>query len=132
MPEITASNQKRKNSAFGKQARLTCNHDIELVKKGGISKTGKFCVLVVLKTPPDGQRRVAFLISRRYARLAVRRNRARRLFRHVFQQIYDEISPLWVLMIPRWKMNEAKMPEVLEEVRRMMMSLQLYKTGLEQ
>jgi ribonuclease P protein component len=128
MPETTASKQKRKSSAFGRQARLGCHSEIELVKKNGLAQTGKFCVVVVLKTPPDGQRRVAFLISRRYDRLAVRRNRARRLFREVFHQIYHELPPLWMLMIPRRKMSTAKMPEVLEEVRRMMTRLQLWRS----
>ena len=125
MSETTASNKTRKSSAFGRQARLSCLHDLQLVKKSGLSQTGKFCIVVVLKTPPDGQRRVAFLISRRYDRLAVRRNRARRLFREVFRLIYDELPPVWMLLIPRRKMDSAKMPEVLQEVRQALGKLQL-------
>jgi ribonuclease P protein component len=128
MSEPTASNKKQKSSAFGTQARLSCFHDLQLVKNNGVSQTGKFCIVVALKTPPDGQRRVAFLISRRYDRLAVRRNRARRLFREVFRQIYEELAPVWMLMIPRRKMGGAKMPEVLDEVRQMAGRLQLWKT----
>ncbi len=128
MSETTAINKKQKSSAFGRQARLSCFHDLQLVKNSKLSQTGKFCIVVVLKTPPDGQRRVAFLISRRYDRLAVRRNRARRLFREVFHQIYDELSPVWMLLIPRHRMNSAKMPEVLAEVRQMAGRLQLWKT----
>ena len=128
MSESTESNKKSGGSAFGRQARLACFRDIELVKKSGRSQTGKFCIVVVLKTPPDGQRRVAFLISRRYDRLAVRRNRARRLFREVFRQIYKQLPPVWMLMIPRRKMNSAKMPELLEEVQQLAKRLQLWET----
>ncbi len=128
MSETTESKKKRVASAFGRQARLACFRDIELVKKKGLSQAGKFCVVVVLKTPPDGQRRVAFLISRRYDRLAVRRNRARRLFREVFRQIYKQLPPVWMLMIPRRKMNSAKMPELLEEVQQLAKRLQLWET----
>lgn len=128
MSETTASIKKRKSSAFGRQARLSCFRDLQLVKNSGLSQTGKFCIVVVLKTPPDGQRRVAFLISRRYDRLAVRRNRARRLFREVFHQIYEDLSPVWMLLIPRRKMGSAKMPDVLAEVRQMGECLQLWET----
>ncbi len=128
MSETSASNKKQKSSAFGRQARLSCFRDLQLVKNSELSQTGKFCIVVVLKTPPDGQRRVAFLISRRYDRLAVRRNRARRLFREVFRQICQELPPSWMLMIPRRKMNSAKMPELLEEVRQMLRQLQLWET----
>lgn len=127
MSETSVINKKQKSSAFGRQARLSCFRDLQLVKNSGLSQTGKFCIVVVLKTPPDGQRRVAFLISRRYDRLAVRRNRARRLFREVFHQVYEDLSPVWMLLIPRRKMGSAKMPEVLEEVRQIAGRLQLWK-----
>ena len=127
MSETTASNKKRTSSAYGRQARLSCFRDLQLVKTSGLSQTGKYCIVVALKTPPDGQRRVAFLISRRYDRLAVHRNRARRLFREVFHQIYEDLSPVWMLLIPRRKMGNAKMPEVLAEVRELAGRLQLWK-----
>lgn len=103
--------------AFGKQARLTCRRDIDLVKSRGESRAGKFSIVVMLKTPPDNGFRVAFLISRRYDRLAVQRNRARRLFREAFRLLLPELVPLWLLLIPRRAMHTAKLGDVLEEMR---------------
>jgi ribonuclease P protein component len=60
---------------------------------------------------------VAFLISRRFSLLAVRRNRARRLFREVFRRIHPSLQPVWMLLIPRRRILDAKMQDVLEEVR---------------
>ena len=130
MSEITVSTKMGKSSAFGSQARLSCLRDLQLVKNSRLSQTGKFCIVVVLKTPPDGQRRVAFLISRRYDRLAVRRNRARRLFREVFRLIYDDLNPVWMLLIPRRRMDSAKMPDVLAEVRQIGRQMKLWKSEI--
>ena len=73
--------------------------------------------------PPDGMRRAAFSISRRYSKLAVERNRARRLFREVYHRLYGSLPVAWVVFIPRHKMLSAKLDDVLEDVCRAARSL---------
>lgn len=102
--------------AFGDAARLNHRRQIEQVKQGGAGQAGRYAVVVILKTPPDGSRRAAFLISRRFDLLAVRRNRARRLFRESFRQLVGRIDPCWVLMIPRRAIKQAGQPEVQAEI----------------
>jgi len=125
MPEEKSRKSKRVDLAFGKDSRLTNFCNIDLVKRTGASLAGRYCVLVFLKTPPDGQRRVAFLISRRFSLLAVRRNRARRLFREVFRVIHPSLLPVWLLLIPRRQILTAKMQDVLAEVEGFLSRAQL-------
>ncbi|NMA43484.1 MAG: ribonuclease P protein component [Oligosphaeraceae bacterium] len=117
MSENHRETRKLRSPAFGKSARLTCQKSLQLVKSQGQKRSGRLCLVLILKTPPDQQRRVAFLISRRYALLAVQRNRARRLFREAFRQLYAQLPPLWLIMIPRQRMKHCKLPELLAELR---------------
>ena len=107
------------NSPFGTGARLHNRSQIEAVKQCA-SQAGRFTVILILKTPPDGDRRAAFLISRRFDLLAVRRTRARRLFRECWRRLYPRLSPCWVLLIPRKAIKSAKLDDVLPEVEHAM------------
>ena len=73
--------------------------------------------------PPDGMGRAAFSISRRYSKLAVERNRARRLFREVYRRLREHLPIAWVVFIPRHKMLSAKLDDVLEDASRLTRSL---------
>ena len=106
-------------SPFGNGARLRNRSQIEAVKACA-SQAGRYTVILILKTPPDGDRRAAFLISRRFDLLAVRRNRARRLFRECWRRLYPRLSPCWVLLIPRKAIKSAKLDDVLPEVEHAM------------
>ena len=75
-------------------------------------------MILILKTPPDGERRAAFLISRRFDLLAVHRNRARRLFRECWRRLYPRLAPCWMLLIPRKAIKHVKLDVVLAEVER--------------
>ena len=91
---------------------------IEMVKTQCESQAGRYSVILILRMPPDGERRAAFLISRRFDLLAVRRNRARRLFRECWRRLYPRLAPCWVLLIPRKAIKRAKLDAVLDEVKR--------------
>ena len=105
-------------SGFGRVSRLRNRSEIAAVRNGGQSCAGRYCVVNILQTPPDNLRRAAFSISRRYSKLAVERNRARRLFREVFSRIYGELPPCWVIFVPRQQMKGAGMWEVLDDARK--------------
>lgn len=113
------------NSPFGTGARLHNRSQIEAVKKCA-SQAGRFTVILILKTPPDGARRAAFLISRRFDLQAVRRNRARRLFRESWRLLYPQLAPCWMLLIPRKAIKGAKLDVVLAEIKQAAMSAGVY------
>lgn len=108
-------------TCFGDDARLNRRQQIEQVRQGGKSYPGRYAVVVVLKTPPDGMRRAAFLISRRFDLLSVRRNRARRLFRESLRLLFPRMLPCWMLMIPRRLIKGAKCGEVSRELESLLL-----------
>ena len=116
-------------SPFGVQARLRNRSPIEAVKTQCESQAGRYSVILILKTPPDGERRAAFLISRRFDPLAVHRNRARRLFRECWRRLYPRLAPCWVLLIPRKAIKRAKLDVVLAEVERLAAAAGALKEG---
>ncbi|MGN0867545.1 MAG: ribonuclease P protein component [Oligosphaeraceae bacterium] len=105
--------------AFGPDARLRCRAHLDAVRQEGVNLPCRYCVIVVLKTPPDGSCRTAFLISRRFDLSAVVRNRARRLLRECWRTLLPSLSPCWVLMIPRRPIKGVKLGQLLPEVSRL-------------
>jgi ribonuclease P protein component len=79
--------------------------------------------VVAVAEPPDGQRRLATIVSRRYSRLAVVRNRARRLLRESYRLLLPEIRPVWLVLIPRCALQDAKLTDVMPEIRESLASL---------
>ena len=116
MDALPSTRASKRNPAFGSAARLRQQKQFATMRAAGRRYAGVTCVLVVLKTPPDGMRKAAFLISRRYSHLAVVRNRARRLFREVYRQIYEQLPPSWLLFIPRQRLRDAGLADVLKDV----------------
>ena len=121
-----------RNPAFGRDARLRAKWQFDVMRASTDKQVGKFCVLVAVKTPPDNQRRAAFSISRRYSPLAVTRNRARRLFRETYRQLYPALPPVWLLFIPRYHLQKAKLADVAGEVCRLAERLGLGRLALPQ
>ena len=105
------------------KARLNRQEQFLLMRAKGHSYAGRYCVVNMLEMPPDGKGRAAFSISRRYSKLAVERNRARRLFREVYRRLCGRLPEAWVLFIPRHRMRLAKLDEVLEDASRCMRAL---------
>ncbi|MCK5803973.1 MAG: ribonuclease P protein component [Lentisphaeria bacterium] len=84
------------------------------VRAHGTRFVGRRTVLSVAESP-DGRGRAVFIISRRYSRKAVVRNRARRLFREVYRLLRPRLRPVWVVFIPRYRMPGATLQNVLDE-----------------
>ena len=105
------------------KARLNRQDQFALVRAKGHSCAGRYCVVNILEMPPDGIGRAAFSISRRYSKLAVERNRARRLFREAYRRLRERLPVAWVIFIPRHKMLSAKLDDVLEDASRSARSL---------
>ena len=121
-----AETSNQTGMAFGRDARLRNRWQLDEMRASGRKMAGKHCVLIINKTPPDGMRRAAFLISRRYSLKAVERNRARRLFREAFRVIYDQLPPVWMILVPRQRMKAAKLADVMEDIRTLGGKLNLF------
>ena len=108
---------RRRRRFLDADSRLRTRSQREHVRNNGISRGGRFCVVAATLPPPDGQMRVVFVISRRYDTKAVIRNRARRLLREAYRQLRVDLKPAWLVLIPRYRMRTAHMPEVAADMR---------------
>lgn len=114
---IFVESESKKVKAFGQDARLTNKSKLDAVKNGGVKLVGRYSIVLMLANPPDGARRAAFLISRRFDLLAVVRNRARRLYREAFRMMFDDLPPVWLLFIPKRGIKGKKLDDVMPEIR---------------
>jgi ribonuclease P protein component len=118
----TEAGGSRSEKPFGSAFRLRTKAHMDAVRASGRSRAGKLCVAIAAP-PEDGNRRVAFVISRRYSRKAVIRNRARRLFREAYRRLLPELKDGWIILLPRRYMQDAKMQDVLAELRKHLQAL---------
>lgn len=88
------------------------------MRREGRRHPGKTCLLVTAQAPDDTLR-YAIITSRRYSPKAVVRNRARRLLREAMRQLWPDLSPAWFLLIPRYRMKEAHLQDVLDDLQRL-------------
>ena len=117
------SGSVQEGSAFGRESRLRNRSQFGSVRENGFSRAGRYCIINVLKPSPDGGSRAGFSISRRYSKLAVERNRARRLFREAFRCVHEKCLGCWVVFVPRRAMLTARLQDVLPEVEAFVVSL---------
>jgi len=110
------NDQPERHSAFGRESRLRNHAQFSQVREGGNTHAGRFCIVNVLTPSPDGENRAGFSISKRYSKLAVERNRARRLFREAYRCVYEKCSRCWVVFVPRRAMLKARLQDILPEV----------------
>lgn len=101
---------------LGPTSRLRTRFQLDWMRQHGRKEVPRLCVVSVVAPPPDGCARVAFVVSRRYSRKAVVRNRARRLLREAYRQLFPALAPAWVVLIPRVRLQDARMQEVLADL----------------
>jgi len=94
------------------------------MREAGKRFAGQLCVLVVA-SPLDRRLRFGIITSRKYSKRAVDRNRARRLLREAYRRVAPHLEPAWILLIPRYRMKQSRMPEVLAELERLVFEADL-------
>jgi len=112
---VNAAGKKASHSSFGKDARLHFQSQFTEVRSKGCSQAGQYCVVNILMPPPDAKPRAAFSISKRYSKLAVVRNRARRLFREVYMRVHGDFPAFWIIFVPRKRIQCATMDDVMQD-----------------
>jgi ribonuclease P protein component len=104
-----------------KDARLRKSAEFRAVYEGGRRFDGRLVTAFVLATPLE-QHRLGITASRKMSRLAVKRNRAKRLLREAFRLTGSELGGLrnrydWVFNARRL-MLEEKADAVVADLRR--------------
>ena len=96
------------------------------VKEHGARLAGRY-VAVNLAPAPDGHTRLGIIVSRRYHRHAVKRNRARRLIREAFRLLRHGINPpVWIVVIGRQRLMECKLQKLQAEFIRLLTKAEVF------
>lgn len=108
---------------IGREAYLTSGREFAHVREHGEKVVGRFMVLGWLPAP-DASVRLGLIVSRRYDRRAVQRNRARRLLRESYRLLRGRIErPLWLVAIARERIRGRSQAEVQQEMERLLRRL---------
>ena len=127
-PQRATRKRGRKPHFLDAETRIRTRAQREYVRSHGQSRAGKCCVVAAVAPPPDGAQRVAFVISRRYCTKAVTRNRARRLMRETYRQLRPALKLSWLVLIPRYRMQNARLADVAKDVTHACRALGLLET----
>ena len=90
--------------SFGRESRLLTGRDFRYVFDRGVRSTDR-CFSIVARTRSAGSdpcpARLGLAVARKQIRLAVRRNRLKRLIRESFRTHRERLSGMDVVVIPR-------------------------------
>lgn len=118
-PRSTAAPRPPLEKPFGVPSRLRTRAELGYVREQGVRRAGRLCVVCRAESR-DGRRRCTMVISRRYSKRAVDRNRARRLLREAYRTLFPRLQPAWMVLIPRHGMRQVKLSPVLAEIERLL------------
>lgn len=99
---------------------LRQRREFDYVRKEGTSYVGRYVVINIAPAPDDCVR-LGIIVSRRFSRSAVDRNRGRRLIRESFRLLRNGIeSPIWMVVIARHYLQGCKVQQVQDEFIRLL------------
>jgi ribonuclease P protein component len=103
-------------ATFSDSERILKGHEFRYMKKSGSSTVGKMIVLSHAKAP-DGQRRLGIIVTKKFHKRAVKRNRAYRIVREAYRHIKEALPEgTWFVIIARKYLLEKSAMEVQKEL----------------
>ena len=82
-------------------------------------------MVAVCAPSPDGTVRCGVICGKKYSLLAVKRNRARRLFWESFRLLKGFLPPCWLLLIPRSRLERCSRGETTRELAELLVRASL-------
>lgn len=101
--------------SLNKTDKLRLKSDFDQVRNTGSEAIGKL-LLAVLAPSPDGALRCGVICGKKYNKLAVDRNRARRLLWESYRLLKPHIGICHLILIPRRRMMNSKRQAVTAEL----------------
>ena len=103
-------------ATFSDSERILKGHEFRYMKESGSSTVGKMMVLSHAKAP-DGKRRLGIIVTRKFHKRAVKRNRAFRIVREAYRHIKEALPEgIWLVIIARKYLLDKNAIEVQEEL----------------
>ena len=107
------------SGSFPKDERLLKGHEFRYMRENGESFVGKYVVMSYAKAE-DGKRKVGIVVSKRFNKRAVVRNRAKRIIRESYRMIKTLHEGYWFVFIARHRLQKVDAIELQQEIIRLM------------
>ena len=113
---VKPSLQQWGDTTFPKTERILKGHEFRYMKKSGTSTAGKMIILSHAPAP-DEKRRIGIIVTKKFHKRAVKRNRAYRIIREAYRHIKDGLPEnIWIVIIARKYLLEKSAIEVQNEL----------------
>ena len=111
-----ASLQQWGDGHFSDSSRLLKGHEFRYMKENGKTVFGKTFILSYAPAP-DGNRRIGIVVSKKFHKRAVKRNRAHRIVRESYRLIQEGIAKnIWFVVIARKYLHGKSSIDVQQEM----------------
>ncbi|MEP4855427.1 MAG: ribonuclease P protein component [Lentilitoribacter sp.] len=104
---------------FGKERRLLTATDYRSVFNGASFRVSRRQILILANENPSGKTRIGLVIAKKHVRLAVQRNRLKRLTRESFRHHQQLLNGLDIVMLARGgldKLDNDAVTNMLEQL----------------
>ncbi|GGG58990.1 ribonuclease P protein component [Pseudohongiella nitratireducens] len=104
---------------FGKERRLLTATDYQSVFNGASFRVSRRQILILANENPSGKTRIGLVIAKKHVRLAVQRNRLKRLTRESFRHHQQLLNGLDIVMLARGgldKLDNDAVTNMLEQL----------------
>ena len=101
--------------SFPKSHRLVKGHEFRYMRENAQGIPGKYFILCHAPSL-DGQRRLGIIVSKKFHKHAVKRNRAKRIIREAYRHLQDKLPNNWFVIISRAHLSGKSSIEVQEEL----------------
>lgn len=97
-----------------RESRLISNYEYNKTRRMGTSCSGKYSHVFYLDTKkPQNPARVGIVVTNKFDKSAVRRNRVKRIYREILRKEYERIpSGFWVVVYPKGEFLKAPYEEI--------------------
>ncbi len=135
MNETNQANSEKKSliqlgcGDFSKEVRILKGHEFRYLKEHGQSIVGKSLVLAHTLAP-DEKTRLGIIVTKKFNKRAVKRNRAYRIVRESFRLIKECVKEsTWLVVIARKQLEGKSAVEVQNELLELLQNEKLVKNS---
>jgi len=114
---ISATSKPSSDASFSKAKRLLNAHDYSRVFNGAEARASHKHLLLLAKTNSEPGHRLGLVIAKKNIRLAVQRNRIKRVAREFFRNLPESENTLDVVLLTRRGMDQLDNAELSSILR---------------
>jgi ribonuclease P protein component len=108
-----------------KENRLSSKYEFGITRKYGKQISGKFFHLYLVKPHNyEGPAKVGIVVSNKFSKSAVKRNKLKRIFREITRTNFDKIPKgYWVVLYPKFYAINQKYEEISSDFNKVLQKI---------